>query len=254
MYLMYVDESGDIGLVNSPTDYYILSGIVVHETSWRAVLDKLVLFKRAMHSVHGLYYRQEIHASAMLSDAKDYIYIPKDKRLAILRNLADELSKTPQISILNVVVNKSNKPANYDVFFNAWRALLQRFENTLLFGNFPPPKNTIETGMVFPDMTDRLKLTKLLRKIRRYNPVTNNHSLTGYSNFQIRNIVEDPNFRNSQDSIFIQSADLVAYLLFQKIKPNKYIRKKGAKGYFNRLQPVLCTSASKTDPQGIVWL
>ena len=31
MYLMYVDESGDSGLVNSPTRYFVLTGMVVHE-------------------------------------------------------------------------------------------------------------------------------------------------------------------------------------------------------------------------------
>jgi hypothetical protein len=28
MFLMYVDESGDPGLINSPTRYYVLSGLV----------------------------------------------------------------------------------------------------------------------------------------------------------------------------------------------------------------------------------
>ena len=28
---MYVDESGDVGLVGSPTRYFVLVGLVVHE-------------------------------------------------------------------------------------------------------------------------------------------------------------------------------------------------------------------------------
>lgn len=31
MYLMYVDESGDSGLLGSPTRYFVVSGIVLHE-------------------------------------------------------------------------------------------------------------------------------------------------------------------------------------------------------------------------------
>jgi hypothetical protein len=30
MYFMYVDESGDPGLVGSPTRYFTLSGLVIH--------------------------------------------------------------------------------------------------------------------------------------------------------------------------------------------------------------------------------
>ncbi|SDF02686.1 DUF3800 domain-containing protein [Sporolituus thermophilus] len=31
MYFLYVDESGDTGIVDSPTRYYVLAGLVVHE-------------------------------------------------------------------------------------------------------------------------------------------------------------------------------------------------------------------------------
>lgn len=46
MYLMYVDESGDTGILNSPTRYFILSGIIIRELKWRDTLDELVLFRK----------------------------------------------------------------------------------------------------------------------------------------------------------------------------------------------------------------
>ena len=42
MYLMYVDESGDIGLVNSPTRYFVLVGLVLHELRWQQTREALV--------------------------------------------------------------------------------------------------------------------------------------------------------------------------------------------------------------------
>ncbi len=54
MYLMYVDESGDPGTVNSPTRYFVLSGLVVHELSWLATLDSLIDFRRRMRDTFGL--------------------------------------------------------------------------------------------------------------------------------------------------------------------------------------------------------
>lgn len=62
MFLMYVDESGDPGVNASASRYYLLSGLVVHETAWKTTLDRLVQFRRRMKGVYGLRQRDEIHA------------------------------------------------------------------------------------------------------------------------------------------------------------------------------------------------
>ena len=46
MYLMYVDESGDPGLMGKTTGLYILSGIVLHELQWKPCLNQLLDFRR----------------------------------------------------------------------------------------------------------------------------------------------------------------------------------------------------------------
>lgn len=45
MYLIYEDESGDSGTLNSPSRYFVLSGLVVHELRWLATLDAIVDFE-----------------------------------------------------------------------------------------------------------------------------------------------------------------------------------------------------------------
>jgi hypothetical protein len=42
MYFMYVDESGDCGLNNSPTKYFVLTGLVIHELRWKQCLESLL--------------------------------------------------------------------------------------------------------------------------------------------------------------------------------------------------------------------
>jgi hypothetical protein len=121
LYLMYVDESGDTGLTNSPTRYFVLSGLIVHESYWRELINTLVAFKRKMRTLHGLPVRAEIHASEFVNTrAYD---LERHVRLAILRNTLDELAKLDFISLTNVVVDKENKPDNYDVFHSAWGTL-----------------------------------------------------------------------------------------------------------------------------------
>jgi hypothetical protein len=108
MYLMYVDESGDTGLSGSPTRYFALSGIVVHESSWRDFINTLIAFRRALKTVYGLPVRAEMHASDMINHR--FFNIEKHQRLAILRNTLDELGKMSFISITNVIVDKQGKP------------------------------------------------------------------------------------------------------------------------------------------------
>jgi hypothetical protein len=255
MYLMYVDESGDCGLVNSPTRYFVLTGLVVHELRWQTYLDRLIAFRQQMKQHFGLRLREELHASAMVNRPGSLVRIKRHDRLAILRAFADELAAMTDLNLVNIVVDKQGKPDDYDVFGIAWRALIQRFENTLSHRNFAGPANPDECGMLFPDHTDDKKLTGLLRQMRRYNPVPNQAAYgVGYRNLALSKIIEDPNFRESDHSYFIQAADLAAFLLYQSLEPSGYMRKKGGHNYFQRLAPILCKAASSKDPQGIVRL
>jgi hypothetical protein len=188
-----------------------------------------------MRHTFDLKLREELHASAMISHPGPLLRIPRNDRLTILRFFADELASIVDINVISVVVSKRNKPLNYDVFEVAWQALIQRFENTISHRNFSGPANPDERGMIFPDRTDDKKLTHLVRKMRRYNPIPNQATYgTGYRNLVLSKIIEDPSFRDSEHSFFIQAADLVAFLLYQSLSPSKYMRSKSGQNYFNR--------------------
>ncbi len=132
MFLMYVDESGDPGLDNSPTEFFILTGLVVHESRWGDYLDSLVDFRQRLRTSFGLLMREEIHASHMISKPGGMVRIPRNDRLSILRFLADHLAGMGDLRLINVVVSKKAKPPGYPVFEQAWQALIQRFENTMV--------------------------------------------------------------------------------------------------------------------------
>lgn len=252
---MYVDESGDIGLSGSPTRYFVLTGLVVHELRWQNYLDQLIAFRQRLRLTFGFRLREELHAAALLTRPGELVRIQKNDRLTIIRAYANELATMTDANLINVVVDKQRKPLDYPVFETAWTALLQRFENTLSRRNFAGPANADERGIVLPDHTDDKKLSDLLRKMRRYNPIPNQAAYgPGYRNLRMASIIEDPMFRDSAHSYFIQTADLAAFLLYQHLDPNTYMRKKGARNYFHRLDPILCRVASPRDPHGIVRL
>lgn len=113
---MYVDESGDSGMLNSPTRYFVLTGLILHELRWRPYLDQLVDFRRRLKTAYGLKLREEIHAAALINKPGDLVRIPRYDRLAILRDFADELAAMTDLNVINVVVDKQGKAADYDVF------------------------------------------------------------------------------------------------------------------------------------------
>lgn len=257
MHLMYVDESGDSGLLQngSPTRYYALSGVVLHELRWRPCLDELVAFRRRLRERPGLKLREEFHASAFINEPGELVRIKRFERLNMIRQLALQLAAMPDICIINVLVDKQGKPAEYDVFSSAWKALNQRFENTISHHNFPGPRNADDRGMIICDHTEAVKLMRLLRQMRKFNPVPHRADIgMGYRDMPLRYVIEDPSHRDSAHSYLIQAADLAAFLLYQREAPSAYVRKKGARNWFGLLRPVLCRHAAPSDVDGVVRL
>jgi hypothetical protein len=251
MYFLYVDESGDTGLAGSPTNYFCLSGLVFHELRWHETLEAVIDFRRKLKADYGLKLREEIHAAHYIHKPGSLSRIAKSIRLRMLKEILEFQASLPDISILNVVVEKSSKTAADDIFEIAWTTLIQRFHNTISYKNFAGPQNPDDHGMLIVDQTDEVKLRNLSRKMRRYNPVPSMYGGSALA-MPITTLVEDAVHRNSQHSYFIQLADVNAYFLFQKYQCCSYIKKKGGKNYFSKLAPVLCKVASRTHAEGIV--
>jgi hypothetical protein len=265
MYLMYADESGDSGLVGSPTRYFVLTGMVLYESRWHSALNRFVTFRKSMRAKFGVLLSEEIHSGKMLTKPGPLARIKKHDRLTIIRHLLDELDDLPYLNFITIRVDKRGKPANYDPFAKAWEALIQRFENTLNAKNFPDAKiwwmlpssfPPVQKGVIFCDETDSASLRRLYRRMRVFNPVPHTQATygSGYRQMPLTHIVEDPSVRSSHHSYFIQAADAAAFAAYQMYAPSKYIRSKGARNYYRRLSTVMCKLASRPHPLGIVEL
>lgn len=240
MYLMFVDESGDVGQVGSNGNYFVLSAIVIHETNWLKFLDELIEFRKYLKIRYGVNPKEEIHASEMINRRGPLNQrIAKNDRLDILKKCLDWLNHRDYISIFSACCNKGAQAPDTDIFKLTWDRFLQRFETTLTYNNFPGNFSN-NKGIIISDDTNGGKLTKLIRLKRRFNPIPNAaHQGPGYRNLTVNNIIEDPVLRDSGDSYFHQMVDVVAYFARQQYEPNKYIKKKGAANYYGRLHNVL---------------
>ena len=98
MYLMYVDESGDCGMPaeNSPTRYFCLSGLVVHELRWRDTVNQLLQFRHWLRGRYKVHHDDELHAAEMVNKpgrlSASLRRLKKYERLAIIRHFADEIA------------------------------------------------------------------------------------------------------------------------------------------------------------------
>lgn len=254
MYLMYVDESGDTGVSPGSSQFFILSGLVIHELRWHDVLDSCIDFRRSIKMATGFKLREEIHAQVMVNGrVSDFHGIERNKRFMILRNTIDWIASQDSIGVITVIVQKEHFTDPKTVFERGWSTLLQRFENTMNAHNFPGPGNADERGIIIADNTSGEDLRNLQRKMRRFNPIPSKFGPIP-RNLPIKQIIEDPVFRDSRHSYFIQIVDVIAYFTAQYLKPNKVIKKQGATKYFERLDPVFVKKASPSDQFGRVWV
>lgn len=92
MFLMYVDESGDSGIFNSPTRYFILSAIIIHESVWRVFLENLITFRRALKTAKDLKMNDEIHAKDFINSPGELVRIKRNERVDILKKCIHFLS------------------------------------------------------------------------------------------------------------------------------------------------------------------
>lgn len=216
-------------------------------------MDRVTAFRQRMRYAFGLQIREEIHSARFLTNPGALVRIPKHDRVAILRHFADELANMPGLSVINVIVDKGDKPVTYDVFEHAWRALVQRFESTLVRNTFPNAMAKGECGMIFADGHTSTKLISMYAELRAYSNAPD-PTARSHGNDDMRRIIEDPCFRDSAHSLLTQAADLIAFLLYQQEQPNRYMQKSGGGRYFSRLAPILFRCASPQDAQGIVRL
>ena len=91
MYLLYVYESGDPGINEYSSEYYILSGLIVNQEEWSKYLNRLKLFRKHVKEKYRLNQRVEIHSKELIriGKIKEYTEITKTNRINILKEYRD---------------------------------------------------------------------------------------------------------------------------------------------------------------------
>jgi hypothetical protein len=211
MHLVYVDESGDPGINNSPTASYILSGLKIPAEHWHDAQARLLSFRHRMRDHLGLKLSAEIPAAEILGGAKNFLGLEPRQRLRVALWLLRELGEVPGLSCHSVACLKQAKP-------EPMKACWQHLAADLTSSSTGPM-------LLVADMGEAEAIKEAISAFRSAHP---SQAL----------IIEDPFHRDSRHSYFLQAADLVAYLQRQRHHPNALFRSTQPVELFSELDRV----------------
>jgi hypothetical protein len=237
MHLIYIEDSADERLA-------IFTALAIPVEQWRICFGMVRDFRRGLKQAHGIYIYKELHAWKFVSGRGRIApnIVAKGQRAAIFRQALQLMTTLPGAQILNACFPKGQMD-------RAFERLLNRIERSLVaWGSH---------GILLCDQGKEGDYTRLVRRMNVYNPIPSQYgtwAVTGSSwrNIPLERIVEDPVFKRSDKSYFIQLVDFAAYSLLRRERPTSKIRQLGLHNAFDILQPILLTAATRNDPEGIL--
>lgn len=237
MHLIYADESMDETLC-------VISALEVPSGSWQDAFRHVREWRRGIRKSDGIYVYKELHAWKFVSgrgDISDRI-VTKTRRCEIFKEGLQLLASMEGIKVFNAVAPVGRR-------VDAFERLLNRINRTMEAWD--------SRCIMIVDQGYEREYTRLSRKLHVYNPIPSNKGMwvdTGMAtkNFPIERVIEDPFFKRSDQSYFIQFADFCSYSLLRREHPLPSKTKYGLDKAFAKLSPILVVQASKTDPEGII--
>lgn len=201
-----------MGLINSPTTYFVLSCVLIHESRWLDTLDSLVSLRRQVNNIYSIPTQVEIKATDLIH-GKGLLRsfgLNKNDRLKLYKHFIKFQDDNIDLHVFAIAIHKANAAVKgWNPRTAAWTFLIQRLNKFC---------GDSERVMLFPDEGHSYFIRRLLREMRRYHYVPAHFGGSPIS-FPTTRIIEDPNPRKSHESYFIQLADWNAYIAHR----SKYI-------------------------------
>ena len=206
MHLTYIEDSGDEGSC-------VLSALTIRADRWYSCLQKIKKFRHDIQTSDGISVSKEFHAWKFVSGRgriADQV-VTKGRRCQIFKQTLQMVAMLPEARLFNAVFpTKSSE--------NAYEALLENINRTL-------QKWDGHALLICDEGKDAI-YTRLVRRMQA--------SKRG----AIDRILEDPFFRQSDQSYFIQLSDFCAYALLRQERPIASKTKYGLDQAFNLLEPI----------------
>jgi len=204
MHIAFVDESGDVGLRNSPTRHFVLCAALIDHMHWAAVNQELRAMRERLLAAHGLRLDAEIHASQFLGGSPLHLGLDIRRRFQCAHHVLRTLATLQGVAYRRVAVMKS--PNATPILDAAWGALLADLDQ----GIKPRPSGGCPSQGMLIICDHHAALP--------YRP----KALAIESMGLQAQLLDLPFGRASADSHPLQAVDLLAYLTKQTLEPNAY--------------------------------
>jgi hypothetical protein len=237
MHFIYIDDSRDESLC-------VFSALCIPAQEWRNCFERIRQFRRSLRDEYGIYVYAELHAWKFVAGKGNISprVVTKWDRCQIFNQALTETANLPGARLFNACF-----PHKQDEL--AFERLLNRVERTL--------ESWKSLAILISDAGKEAAYTRLARRMQVYNPIPSAYGTwrdTGnsYKNIPLTRIIEDPIFKDSSQSYFIQLVDFCAYALLRRERPLPSKTRYGLDKAFDLLKPILVTEATRKDPDGII--
>lgn len=245
MLIAYVDESGDTGpdLAKS-TSTYTLGCVLIDAVDWRQSFNDVISLRRRIKLRYGIPMRAEIKSNYLIrssGDLKNLGLNPNDRQM-VFRSHLNQMAKCGTLRAFGVVIHKTGLASKNEVFDEAWITLLQRLERT-------SHAQRDEPVLLIHDNGENEAVRKIARRSRRLLTAGSMRKV-GYFSVPFHQLIDDPVARSSDQSYFLQLADLVAYAAFRNLyPPSENIGKVVNQAMWNNLGSAIFTQANQNRVQ-----
>jgi len=204
MHFIYIDDSTERPL-------NIFSALCVPCENWNGTFNKLKMWRRHLKDVHSIPLSYELHAQQFISGRGTggaVRVLRRHTRAQIFHQsfkVSNWLNETEGVSIFNVCNGDDDQ-------YRAFERLLNRINRTMVARN--------SYAHLICDEGKEHQYTRLVRKMRVHNHIPSQFGAWAdgntTKNLPVERIIEDPQFKQSHKSYFIQHSDFAAERLYQQ--------------------------------------
>lgn len=211
MYLLYIDESGDVGIRGS--SYFVLGAVALFEGAWYKAKSRIETLLRGYFPHRPIL--PELHAKDILHGSKAYRKLPKQKRFQLLGDacrLINRMGRTELIAFTIIIEKQwwfNNRPAN-PIYEYGFEELVNRFD---LFLARRHATDASTKGMIILDENKTSLVTAIKQALANFQN-------TGTRWATIHNVIENALFFPSHVSPGVQLADICSYAVLRLIEKN----------------------------------
>lgn len=212
-----------------------MAAVAVPASNWKECFSSVRDWRRSLKLSDNILVTRELHATEFVSGRGRLgpQIVTKYRRSQIFHSAFEMMNSTPSLRVFSAC--RSDHPEW------VYERMITRIHKTMEAWD--------SHALIICDEGKESEYTRLSRKLSTYNPI----SVGPYTNnVATKRIIEDPFFRKSDKSYFIQLADFCAYALLRREKRLPSKDKYGIHTAFDRLKNVVVREVAPRDPMGII--